>query len=369
MKTTGFVLTALVATAIWASYRAFANNGTQGADLALAPVSDVAEAASRLVARDRFPSLDGATGWINTPPLSSTELRGKVVLVEFWTYTCINWRREAPYVRAWAARYKDKGLVVIGVHSPEFGFEENIDNVRRAAKEIGIAYPVAVDSRHAIWRAFDNAYWPALYFIDARGRVRGQHFGEGDYDKSERLIQRLLAEAGASDVGSGLVSVDARGTEAAADWTDLQSPESYVGYDRAENFASPGGAVAGKTHVYSAPERLGLNHWALSGEWTVQADSVLAGKASAAIDFVFHARDLNLVMGPVAAGLSRRFRVSIDGKPPGLARGVDVDEHGDGTIAEPRLYQLVRQSGTISNRRIEIEFLDPGAEVFDFTFG
>jgi thiol-disulfide isomerase/thioredoxin len=314
-------------------------------------------------------SLEHANEWINSPPLTAAGLHGKVVLIDFWNYTCINWLRQLPYVRAWAEKYKDRGLVVIGVHAPEFAFEKNIDNVRRAAQAQGVTYPIAIDNDFAIWRAFKNAYWPALYFIDAQGRIRHHHFGEGAYEQSERFIQRLLAEAGAGGVDRDVVAVDARGAEAASDWGSLQSPESYLGYDRAERFASPGGAVPDKRRIYDAAERLRLNHWALSGEWTVRKDAAALSKAGGRIAYRFHARDLHLVMGPAAPGTSVRFRVRIDGQPPGAAHGGDIDEQGIGTVTEQRLHQLIRQPQPVADRLFEIEFLDSGVEAFAFTFG
>jgi thiol-disulfide isomerase/thioredoxin len=314
-------------------------------------------------------SLRTATEWLNSPPLTAGGLRGKVVLIDFWTYTCINWLRTLPYVRAWAEKYKDRGLVVIGVHSPEFSFEKNVDNVRRAAKEMKVDYPVAIDSEHAIWRAFNNAYWPALYFVDTKGQVRHHHFGEGEYEQSEKMIQRLLAEAGVGGIGHELVSVDGRGAEAAADWTSLKSPENYVGYERTENFASPGGAVLDKRRVYVAPAQLRLNQWALSGDWTMGREATRLNGPNGRIAYRFHARDLHLVMGPAARGTSARFRVLIDGQPPGVAHGIDVDDQGNGTVAEQRLYQLIRLPKPIADRQFEIEFLDSGAEAFAFTFG
>jgi thiol-disulfide isomerase/thioredoxin len=291
------------------------------------------------------------------------------VLIDFWTYTCINWLRTLPYVRAWAEKYKDQGLVVIGVHSPEFEFEKNLDNIRQAANGMRVGYPVAIDSGHAVWSAFDNQYWPALYFVDAKGRIRHHHFGEGEYEQSERVIQQLLIEAGGAGIGNALVSVDARGAEVAADWNSLRSPENYVGYERTENFASPGGAAIDKGRVYAAPARLRLNHWALSGDWTVKKQAIALNKANGRIAYRFHARDLHIVMGPAARGTSVRFRVLIDGQPPGAAHGVDVDDQGAGTVTEQRLHQLIRQSKPIADRQFEIEFLDPGVEAFAFTFG
>ena len=332
-------------------------------------VQQITRAAVRLPIEGDFPPLGGATQWLNSQPLTPAGLRGKVVLVEFWTYSCINWLRTLPYVRAWAEKYKDQGLIVIGVHSPEFAFEKSVDNVRRAAKDMRIDYPIAIDSDHAVWNAFDNQYWPALYFVDARGRIRHHQFGEGEYEQSEMIIQQLLAEAGIGDIGHEPVSVDARGVEAAADWGNLKSPENYVGYERTENFASPGGAVLDKRRVYAAPAQLKLNHWALSGDWTVGKQATVLNKANGRITYRFHARDLHLVMGPSARGTSVRFRVLIDGQPPGVAHGIDVDDQGNGTVTEQRLYQLIRQPQPIADRQFEIEFLDSGVEAFAFTFG
>ena len=316
-----------------------------------------------------LPSLDGATAWLNSPRLTPAGLRGKVVLVQVWTYTCINWLRTLPYVRAWAEKYKDQGLVVIGVHSPEFGFEHNLDNVRRAAKDQNVDYPIAIDSDYAIWNAFKNQYWPALYFVDAQGRIRHHQFGEGDYEQSEAIIQQLLAEAGHSSFERQLVSIAGHGAEAGADWKSLRSPETYVGYARAERFASPGGELLDKSRVYAAPARLKLNELALAGDWTMKKESAVLNKANGKIAYGFHARDLHLVMGAAARGTSVRFRVLIDGQPPSASRGVDVDDEGHGTVDEPRMYQLIRQKGPIKDVTFEIEFLDPGVEVFSFTFG
>ena len=258
---------------------------------------------------------------------------------------------------------------MIGVHAPEFAFEKNIDNVRRAAKDMRVNYPIAIDNDYAIWRALKNEYWPALYFVDARGHIRHHQFGEGEYEKSEMIIQQLLAEAGIGGIGHELVSVDARGAEAAADWGSVKSPENYVGYERTENFASPGGAVLGKRRTYAAPASLTLNHWALSGDWTVEKQATVLNKANGRIAYRFQARDLHLVMGPAVRGTSVRFRVLIDGKPPGAAHGIDVDDQGNGTVTEQRLYQLIRQPKPIADRQFEIEFLDSGLEAFAFTFG
>ena len=314
-------------------------------------------------------SLERANEWLNSPPLTAADLRGKVVLVDFWTYTCINWLRTLPYVRAWAHKYQDKGLVVIGVHAPEFSFEKNPDNVRWAVKALGVDYPVAEDSEHVIWQAFDNEYWPALYFIDAQGRVRHQNFGEGEYDQSEMIIRRLLAEAGVGGMADDLVSVAPAGLEVAADWSSLRSPENYVGYGRTLGFASPDGVAPDKPHLYDLPARLPLNDWALSGDWTMKREAVTLNKANGRIAYRFHARDLHLVMGPAVPGTSVRFRAQIDGQPPGAAHGSDVDEQGNGTVTQQRLYQLIRQPKPIVDRQFEIEFLDPSVDAFAFTFG
>jgi thiol-disulfide isomerase/thioredoxin len=326
-------------------------------------------ASARLPVEGELPSLGGATGWLNSPPLTPAGLRGKVVLAGFWTYTCINWLRQLPYVRAWAGKYSGHGLVVIGVHTPEFPFEQNSDNVRQRVQELGVDYPVATDNNYAVWRAFDNHYWPALYFADAQGLIRHHHYGEGEYGQSEMVIQQLLAEAGSARAGDDLVSVDARGVEAPADWDTLRSPENYTGYERTENFASPGGAVPGRPHVYTAPAELRLNHWALSGDWTTAEQAAALNQAGGQITYRFQARDLHLVMGPAAPGTPIRFRVLLDGQPPGAAHGADIDGPGSGTVTQPRLYQLIRQPGAITDRTFEITFLDPGARAYAFTFG
>ncbi len=325
--------------------------------------------AAPLPIEGELPSLGGAVDWLNSPPLTAAQLRGKVVVVEFWTYSCINWLRTMPYVRAWAEKYKAQGLVVIGVHTPEFEFEKDVGNVRRAAKEMKIQFPIAIDSGHAIWNAFHNAFWPALYFVDAEGRIRHHHFGEGEYDRSERVIQQLLAESGATTNGHDLVAVEGKGVEAPPDWNSLRSAENYVGYARTQGFASAGGLVADRSHVYAGPARLSLNAWSLSGDWTVREQAVLLNKPDGRIVYRFRARDLHLVMGPAAAGTTVRFRVLIDGKPPGQDHGDDVDDKGVGTATEPRLYQLIRQREPIGDRQFEIEFLDPGIQAFSFTFG
>jgi thiol-disulfide isomerase/thioredoxin len=325
--------------------------------------------AIRLPVEGKLPSLRNATTWLNSDPLTAASLRGKVVLVEFWTYSCINWRRQLPYVRAWAEKYKAQGLVVIAVHAPEFSFEKNIDNVRQAAKELRIDYPIALDNDHAIWRDFNNEYWPALYFIDSQGRIRHHQFGEGEYEQSELVIQQLLTEAGTASISHERVSINPQGAEVAADWNALKSAENYVGYKRTENFASPGGARPEKLHDYLLPARRKLNHWALLGDWTMGEESIVLKKPSGRIAYSFHARDLHLVMGPATPGTSVRFRVLLAGQPPGAAHGVDVDEEGNGTVTEPRMYQLIRQQGPIIDRQFEIEFLDSGVEAFSFTFG
>jgi thiol-disulfide isomerase/thioredoxin len=330
---------------------------------------ETAGTAARLPTEGTLPLLSGAIGWLNSKPLAAADLRGKVVLVEFWTYSCINWLRIQPYVRAWDEKYRDKGLVVIGVHTPEFGFEKDLDNIQWATKNLRVDYPVAIDSDYAVWRAFNNNYWPALYFIDAEGRIRHHQFGEGNYDQSERVIQELLAEAGMSGFDRALVSVEGRGLEAAADWDDIRSPETYAGYSRGDNFLSPGGAIADTPTNYTIPEKLALNYWAFSGNWTIKQESAALNNDGGRIAFRFHARDLNLVMGPPAASGPVRFRVLIDGKPLGASKGVDVDEEGNGTASEQRLYQLIRQQEPTVDRTFEIEFFDPGIEAFVFTFG
>jgi thiol-disulfide isomerase/thioredoxin len=322
-----------------------------------------------LSAEGHLPGFDRATGWLNSPPLTTAELRGKVVLVDFWTYTCINWLRTLGYVRAWAEKYADHGLVVVGVHTPEFPFEKDVDNVRQAAKDMRVEYPIALDSDYAVWRAFSNRYWPAVYIADAQGRIRHHQFGEGQYEECERVIQRLLREAGGEGIGEDLVSVAADGFEAQADWTNLESPETYLGYEQAQNFASPGGAEFDGARTYVAPDSLKLNHWALSGDWIVESRASVLNRVDGRIAFRFHARDVHLVMGPRARGASVPFRVLIDGEPPGDAHGLDVDEQGHGTLVQPRLYQLIRERGSVTDRTFEITFLAPRVEAYAFTFG
>jgi thiol-disulfide isomerase/thioredoxin len=309
-----------------------------------------------------MPSLDGAAEWLNSEPLSTSRLSGHVVLVDFWTLTCINWLRTAPYVRAWSRAYRDDGLVVIGVHTPEFSFEHEVSRVRQATQDRSIDYPVAVDSDYAIWTAFDNHYWPALYFVDADGYIRDHHFGEGRYRESESLIQRLLG------VQRELVSPARAGVEAEADWDHLRTPETYLGHGRGAKFASPGRAAPDERQSYRLPDRLGSNQWALSGEWTVEREKAVLGQSGGTIGFRFHARDAHLVLSAGARD-PIPFRVFLDGMPPGVSRGVDVDEHGNGVLRDGRLYQLVRQHGTVRERLLEVTFGAPGAEGYVFTFG
>jgi thiol-disulfide isomerase/thioredoxin len=312
--------------------------------------------------RVRMPSLGGATAWLNSEPLGPAELRGQIVLVDFWTFTCINWLRQEPYVRAWSQAYRNDGLVVIGVHTPEFSFEHEIDRVRQATKQRAIDYPVAVDNDYEIWSAFANHYWPALYFVDADGIIRDHHFGEGRYEQSERVIQRLLGSE------RELVSVDGVGVEAEADWDNLRTPETYLGYARGEHFASPGGAAHDQRHAYELPQRLHANRWALTGEWTIGRENVVLDRAGGSIACRFHARDAHLVLSggahePIA------FRVHVDGEAPGRSHGVDVDEDGIGSLRDGRMYQLVRQHDAVHERTLKITFLKPGVEAYAITFG
>ncbi|HVS24845.1 MAG TPA: cytochrome c biogenesis protein DipZ [Gammaproteobacteria bacterium] len=325
--------------------------------------------ASSLPVVGKLPPLDGVTEWLNSPPLTADGLRGHVVVVDFWTYSCINCLRALPYVKAWYEKYRNQGLVVIGVHAPEFAFEKDVRNVRREVRDLGIEYPVAVDNDYALWRAFGNQYWPAHYFIDARGDIRHTHFGEGEYDVSERVIQQLLAEAGTAGLPSGLVAATAEGAALPSDELHVLSQETYIGHARAENFASPGGQVPGAAHSYTLPPRLALNEWALDGSWTVGEESAAANAAPSRIAFHFQARDLHLVLGPGADGKPIRFRVRLDGALPSADHGTDVDADGNGTVSEERLYQLIRQSGDVRDRTFEIEFLDPGVVGYAFTFG
>jgi len=327
-----------------------------------------AKATGAAAGPEMMPELTGAVGWINSPPLNREQLQGHVVLVDFWTYSCINCLRSIPYVRAWADKYKASGLIVIGVHTPEFAFEKDQDNVRRAVSELKITYPVALDNDYAIWKAFNNSYWPADYLIDATGHIRFHHFGEGKYDESEQQIQELLKEHDPQLSINGLVKVAATGAEAPPD-TDVESPETYVGYERADSFLSPGGLKNDVAHPYALPTHLELNQWGLAGTWTDRAQAASLNSAKGKIVYRFHARDVHLVLGPGADGKPVRFRVMIDGKAPGENHGVDTDAQGDGKITDQRLYQLIRQKDAIEDRTFEIEFLDPGAQAFAFTFG
>jgi thiol-disulfide isomerase/thioredoxin len=313
-------------------------------------------------------SFERATGWLNSEPLTPEGLRGRVVLVDFWTYTCVNWLRTAPYVRAWASKYADQGLTVVGVHTPEFGFEHDIDNVTAQVRGLGVEFPVAIDNDFGVWGAYANHFWPAVYIADAQGRIRFHHFGEGEYAMTEMVLQRLIVDSGARDVDLDLVDVDPQGLEVAADWRSLRTPETYVGYGQANGFAQEGVAAFDQSADYSPPS-LGLNRWALSGAWTVARHAGIVNEPRGRIAFRFHARDLNLVMGPAGRGASVAFRVSLNGEPPTEANGVDVDASGDGTVDEQRTYQLIRQQGPIDDTLFEIEFLEAGVEAYCFTFG
>ncbi|HEY4397609.1 MAG TPA: thioredoxin family protein [Acidimicrobiia bacterium] len=317
----------------------------------------------------RLASFEGATGWFNSDPLTPEGLRGQVVLVDFWTYTCINWLRTLPYLRAWAAKYGDDGLTVIGVHTPEFGFEGDIDNVTTQSRSLGVEYPIAVDSDYAVWEAFANHYWPALYIADAEGRVRFHHFGEGEYPMTEMVIQQLLLDAGKDDIDQDLVMVEPAGLEVAADWQTLQSPETYVGYNQSTGFAQEGVARFDEAGDYTTPGRLPLNSWALSGNWTVAGPAAVSNAPGGRIAFQFHGRDLNLVMGPSSRGAPIPFRVFLEGEVATEAHGSDVDPDGNGVVSKQRTYQLIRQSGAIADRLFEIEFLGAGVEAYCFTFG
>jgi thiol-disulfide isomerase/thioredoxin len=316
-----------------------------------------------------LPGFDGATGWLNSKPLTPAGLRGRVVVVDFWTYTCINWLRTLPYVRAWEAKYRDHGLTVVGVHTPEFGFEREVDNITARVRDFRVDYPIAIDSDYAVWQAFANHFWPALYIADAEGRIRFHHFGEGEYEMSEMVIQQLLVEAGAKGVDPGLVSVEPRGFEVAADWRTLRTPETYLSYGRSAGFASPIDPRLGEPWTYPEPSRLGLNQWAPVGNWTIEQHAALSNEPGARIVFGFRARDVNLVMGPATRGASVPFRVHLDGEAPTAASGLDIDDDGNGTLADQRLYQLIRQPDPIEERTVQIEFLDRGAEAYCFTFG
>jgi thiol-disulfide isomerase/thioredoxin len=317
----------------------------------------------------RLASFEGATEWLNSDPLTPEDLRGRVVLVDFWTYTCVNWLRTLPHLRARAAKYQGDGLTVIGVHTPEFGFEGDIDNVIAQARTLGVEYPIAVDSDYAVWSAFANHFWPALYIADAEGQIRFHHFGEGEYPMTEMVIQQLLRDAGADGIDQDLVMVDARGLEVAADWQTLQSPETYVGYNQSTGFAQEGAASFDEPRVYTLPELLRLNEWGLSGSWTVAGHAAVLIEPGGRIAFQFHARDLNLVMGPSSHGASIPFQVFLDAKLATDAHGTDVGPDGSGVVSEQRTYQLIRQPGAIGDHRFEVEFSDAGVEAYCFTFG
>ncbi len=325
--------------------------------------------AAELPVEGRLATFDRATGWLNSEPLTPEGLRGRVVLVDFWTYTCVNWIRTLPFLRAWATKYAEAGLTIIGVHTPEFGFERDLDNIAAHTRAFGVEYPVAIDSDYGVWQAFANHFWPAVYLADSDGRIRFHHFGEGEYAMTEMAIQQLLLAAGASDVDQDLVTVEARGLEVAADWGTLRSPETYTGYGQASGFASGDVAAFDRPHAYAALPRLPLNHWDLSGTWTVARHAAVLDEPGGRIAFQFQARDVNLVMGPVSKGTSVRFRVYLDGQVATDAVGADVDRDGQGTLDAQRTYQLIRRSGPIDERRFEIEFLDAGAEAYCFTFG
>jgi thiol-disulfide isomerase/thioredoxin len=326
------------------------------------------ESTTELPVEDLMPSLDGAQEWLNSTPLTMEGLKGKVVLVDFWTYSCINCLRSIPYVRAWAEKYRDHGLVVIGVHAPEFAFERNVDNVKNAIATLKIGYPVAIDNEYKIWRAFENEYWPAHYFIDANGKVRHHHFGEGGYAESERVIQKLLVEAGNKNVPMDIAMVNASGAEAASNKSDVDSPETYIGYNRGDHFVSPGGMVQDESHAYAAGEPQ-LNEWSLVGKWTIGEERAQLDEKDGSIVYRFHARDLHLVLGPSVEGSKIRFRITIDGKAPGEAHGMDADAEGNGVVTTQRLYQLIRAPEPIADHTFEIRFLDPGVQAYAFTFG
>ena len=324
--------------------------------------------AAELPVEGRVPGFDGATGWLNSEPLTLADLQGKVILVDFWTYTCINWLRTLGYVRAWFEKYQDQGLVVVGVHTPEFPFEEDIDNVVEAARDMRVEYPVALDSAYGVWQAFSNHYWPAVYIADSEGRIRHHQFGEGGYEECERVIQQLVRHAGRDGVSDDFVSVAGDGLEAQADWSTLESPETYVGYQQGHSFASPGGVTVDEPRTYSVPDSLRLNSWALSGDWAVEGRASVLQRPGGKIAIRFHARDVHLVLRS-RDGATVPFRVQLDGAPPGSAHGLDVDDDGNGTLVHPRLYQLIRQSGQITDRTFEITFDGTGVEAYVFTFG
>ncbi len=334
-----------------------------------APGAGGGNAARVLAVEGSMPSLAGAVKWLNSPPLDAAALKGKVVVIDFWTYSCINCLRSLPYVKAWAEKYKDQGLVVIGVHAPEFAFERDVNNVAKAVRDLGITYPVAIDNDYAIWRAMNNQYWPAHYFIDAQGKVRYHHFGEGEYAESEQVIQQLLAEAGNRNVSTDMVKADAHGVQQAADEADVGSPETYLGYERAQNFGSAGGQQTDRIAAYTAPQQPALNQWGLAGRWNVGREHATLAQANGKIVYRFHARDVHLVLGPGADGKPVRFRVTLDGAAPGKDGGTDLSSDGSGRVTGQRLYQLLRLKGPVRDRTFSIEFLDPGVQAYAFTFG
>jgi Thioredoxin like C-terminal domain/AhpC/TSA family len=328
----------------------------------------IRDLARHMASEGRAPSLAGATGWLNSPPLEMTDLRGRVVLVDFGTYTCINWIRTLPYVRAWEERYRDDGLVMIGIHTPEFSFEHDPENIRTALRQMHVTWPMAIDNHYGVWQAFANHYWPALYFIDAQGQIRHHRFGEGDYERSERMLQVLLGEAGVTGIDPALVDVRGEGPEAEADWGNLETRETYLGHGQTTGFASRENLAPDKPHAYEAPATLALNHWSLAGEWTVSREASTSEAPGGRIGFRFVARDVHLVMSPRDVGSRIPFRVTLEGEAPSDAHGTDVAADGSGSLVEPRMYQLIRQTGPIVDRLFEIEFLD-GAQGFAFTFG
>ncbi|MDY7560988.1 cytochrome c biogenesis protein DipZ [Pseudomonas sp. 10B1] len=332
-------------------------------------LQNIANTPLSLPVEGTLPDLSGAVAWLNSAPLTAEQLKGKVVVIDFWTYSCINCLRSLPYVNAWAKKYHDQGLVVIGIHAPEFAFERDLNNVKKAVHDLGINYPVALDNDFAIWKGFNNQYWPAHYFVDAKGHIRYHHFGEGDYAQSEQVIQQLLNEAGQKNVSSDVVVADAQGVQKSADDAQMHSPETYLGYDRTENFASASEQVMDSAHTYAAPVQPSLNQWGLMGNWTAKPEQVVLEKAPGRIVYRFHARDLHLVLGPGADGKPVRFRVSVDGAAPGDNHGTDIAADGSGTVTAQRLYQLVRQNGPVTDHLFSIEFLDPGVQAYAFTFG
>jgi thiol-disulfide isomerase/thioredoxin len=311
----------------------------------------------------------GATGWLNSPPLTPDGLRGRVVLVDFWTYTCINWLRTLPYLREWHARYAAKGLTIVGAHTPEFDFEHDVDNIVKQAAALGVTWPIAIDSNYGVWRAYSNHFWPAVYLADADGRIRFHHFGEGEYAMTEMVIQQLLEDTGATGLADGLASVDPQGLEVSADFRSLRSPETYLGYVQASGFNAPDGLREDRSHAYGEPSRLWLNTWSPIGQWTITDKAAVGDAAGGRIAFRFQGRDVNLVMGPTTKGTPIRFRVSLDGQPATAAHGTDVGADGSGTVVDQKTYQLIRQPGQIAERTFEIEFLDPGIQALCFTFG